>query len=86
MFEKLKYWWTVKRHIKALAKQEMIAVTGIDLARHYAVIAEFARWARESGSLNDGTTRNHTKKRVMWFAAMLDAGVPVVQTGEYDGA
>lgn len=86
MLEKLKHWWTVKRHIKALAKQEMIAVTGIDLARHYAVIAEFARWARESGSLNDGTTPNHTKKRMRQFAAMIDAGVPVVQTGEHNGA
>jgi hypothetical protein len=77
MIDRLLYWFRIQRHVNALAKADMIVLTVDEQVKHLAMVDGFFRWAITSGSLNDGTTPSHTRKRAAFFAREVLATFPM---------
>lgn len=76
MIARLKYWYRIGRHVKALRRVNILAIDAQEFNNHDYVVHSFGEWASKSGSLHNGATPNHTKKRVARFAEVLRGFFP----------
>lgn len=80
MLEKLRKWYTVGRHVAALKRAHIVCIHEQDFNNHDYTVFALHEWAARSGSLHNGATPNHTKKRIMRFAEVLRSFFPVPLT------
>lgn len=86
MLEKLKQWWQVDRHIRALESFHLVVVSENEYESYRRNVADFVEWVERSGSMNDGSVPNHTKKTVQSHARTLRYWFPKLVGGSPDGA
>jgi len=77
MLDKLRNWYRIRRHVNALRRAHIVCIHEQDFNNHDYTVDALSRWADKSGSLHNGATPNHTKKRVRRFAEVLRAFFPV---------
>lgn len=82
MLKRLTRWWKVTRHIRALDDANYVVVRRDAFRAHCLNVFAFQRWVDASGSLQDGTVPNHTKKMVEAHARTINFHLPQPMTRE----
>lgn len=69
-------WFTVTRHISALAKSGYAVVPFRHMQAHLSAVSSLATWIEVSGAMNDGTVPNNTKKTVEFHCEKIAKTFP----------